>query len=147
MESENGAQRLGALIADVRAKSGLDLRKFAALCVKDDGKAIGFSTLNKVERGFPPSGEVLRAIARNPYIAKDYTLAALYQELQGIEDDNPLAKQALFTAHQIIPYADKISDEQKRDLIIHLVNDLSRDSKMTVLQTLLDSFTQPRKRK
>ncbi len=143
MARESGAVRLGKLIHDIRVESGLDLRRFAALCTKDDGEAVGFSTLNKIERGSPPSGEILRAISRNPYVSKDYTLSALYHELEG--GDNPLAKQDIHTAHQIIPYADKIPDIQKRELILKLIPALTRDSKMEIIQSILDSFTQPSK--
>jgi transcriptional regulator with XRE-family HTH domain len=145
---ESGAVRLGKILTNIRVDSGLDLRRFAALCIKEDGKPIGFSTLNKVERGNPPSGEILRAIARNPYVSKDYNLSALYQELEGGKEENPLSGRDIHTAHQIIPYADKIPDAQKRELILRLIPSLSRDSKMDILQALLDSFTQaPKGRK
>jgi transcriptional regulator with XRE-family HTH domain len=145
MVEESGAIRLGKLLTNIRLESGLDLRRFAALCVKEDGKPIGFSTLNKIERGNPPSGEVMRAIARNPYVSKDYNLSALYQELEGGKEENPLSSRDIHTAHQIIPYADKIPDTQKKELILRLIPGLSRDSKMDILQCILDSFTHPSK--
>lgn len=141
---ETGTERLGKLIKKIREESGLDLRKFAELCVKEDGFPISFSTLNKIEKGAStPTSDVLRAIARNPYVSEDYNLAALYELLEGA--DNPLAQRTIHTAHQIIPYASKIADDQKKELIIKLIPLLSRDSKMEILQSILDSFTQPAK--
>jgi hypothetical protein len=144
-ELESGAIRLGRILKNIRLENGFDLRGFADLCVKDDGKKIGFSTLQKAEVGKAPNAEVLRAIARNPYISKLYTFSQLCDFLAN-DEDNPLAERKISSAHQVLPYINDLPESQKKELSLAILEMLvERDSKMEILQSLLDSFTHPPK--
>lgn len=134
-----GAKRLGKLIQEIRETEGMNLRDFAALCVKESGESLGHSTLAKVERAeMVPSDQTLRSIARNKFVAERYSLPELQNILQGV--DAPIEREAA-TAQEVLPLAMKIDEIQRLKLVTALMNTLSYESKRKLLNETLDSIT------
>ena len=137
MKTEN-AIKLGRIVQTVRVDNGFTLRGFAKHCVKEDGKAIAISTLQRIESGDPPrTQDVLLALARNPYISKNYS----YSELSALlaeEEDLSLSRRKVFSSHQILPYLEEMPDSEKIEVIEGIVKSLSIPLLRQAIDRLMD---------
>jgi transcriptional regulator with XRE-family HTH domain len=138
-----GLAKLSEIVCDARGNSGLSLREFAELCVRDDGKSLNFNTVSRIERGafdYPPNLVTLQALARNPYIK--YSA----EELAAIcsDDGEKISLRVIKTSDEAITLIDQMPEEEKLKFIVDILDELpmrlKRDYKKQLINKILNSL-------